>query len=252
MLESIEDIIDKYETITIEETGRIQLMNRVDCKFVFHKKVLPAILEYFKDEYKVLLVQKQKVRQYKTQYFDTYDFKMYLQHHNGKLKRYKIRYRTYIESDETFFEIKEKNNKLRTIKKRIQSDVAEEFISENNRFFLENQTQFRYNELYPSVCVSFYRLTLVDTMMKERVTIDLDYEAYDKVRKEHFGQLIILEVKQEQNQHSKLKQFLKENSIYPASFSKYCFAISKLHPELKQNNFKMKYKHINELLYETN
>ena len=42
-------------------------------------------------------------------------------HQNKKLNRYKIRQREYLISDISFFEIKFKSNKGRTIKKRIKT-----------------------------------------------------------------------------------------------------------------------------------
>ena len=45
---------------------------------------------------------------------------MYLAHQNGRVIREKIRVRTYVSSGLTFLEVKNKNNKGRTDKKRIR------------------------------------------------------------------------------------------------------------------------------------
>ncbi len=252
MFSKIENIIEQFGTISLKEVGKEQLMNRIDNKYVFHIDMLPDILEQIKNDYKIVLVQTQKIRQYATKYFDTDDFRMYLQHHNGQLPRYKSRYRTYIESGETFFEVKAKNNKSRTIKKRIKSELPDDLICENDISFLEKHTKFKREELKPSLNVSFYRLTLQNSQHKERVTIDLNLKAFNQLHKKSFENLVIVETKQEQHIKSAMKQALKNQSILSNSFSKYCFSMTKLYPNLKQNNFKMKYKHINKLLYETN
>ena len=52
-------------------------------------------------------------------YFDTDDYEMYRMHHAGRTVREKIRVRTYLDSLDTFLEVKNKNNHGRTKKKRI-------------------------------------------------------------------------------------------------------------------------------------
>ena len=54
---------------------------------------------------------------------------LYHDHHNGKLNRYKVRRRRYIDTDTEFLEVKLKNNKKRTIKSRIKlSGQPNEYI----------------------------------------------------------------------------------------------------------------------------
>ena len=63
--------------------------------------------------YKCVEIENKRVSQYQTLYYDTKDMKLYNEHHNGHLNRYKIRHRTYVDSNLSFLEVKFKNNKGR-------------------------------------------------------------------------------------------------------------------------------------------
>ena len=55
-----------------------------------------------------------------TLYFDTPDRQMYAEHQRGRKNRQKIRVRRYESSGVSFLEVKRKNNKGRTDKKRME------------------------------------------------------------------------------------------------------------------------------------
>src|SRR4051812_18873006 len=98
----------------------VKLMNRTDTKFLFTTDQFETVLNEVAPYYKVLEVNGKRLNHYKTLYYDTSDLALYNKHHNGKLNRYKIRHRTYVESDTGFLEVKFKNNKGRTIKNRVR------------------------------------------------------------------------------------------------------------------------------------
>ena len=98
--------LKEYIPISLEEMSGIKLMNRTDTKYVTSYQILKV-----NGEYNIA---------YHTIYLDTADRDMYLTHQNGRVVREKIRIRTYVDSDLTFLEVKNKNNKGRTDKKRIR------------------------------------------------------------------------------------------------------------------------------------
>ena len=100
----------------------VKLMSRTDTKFAFQASKLPLLMEKMIPFYRVLNINDQLIHDYKSLYFDTDQRKFYLDHHNGRVNRNKIRFREYVGSSLTFLEIKRKNNKGRTIKKRIKVD----------------------------------------------------------------------------------------------------------------------------------
>lgn len=165
-------ILNNFTPISLKEMDRVKLQNRVDTKFVFETKLLPKILTDIKDDYAVLEIKGLRYNNYKTLYFDTEALTCYLQHHNGKANRYKIRFRNYVESKLNFLEIKLKNNKGRTIKFRTQTDSIETDLSDQSKSFIRESTFFNGEELMPVLWNNFTRITLVNKTINERLTID--------------------------------------------------------------------------------
>lgn len=91
--------LNQFNPITLQEMDGVKLMDRTDTKFTFNIQQLPEILEEAKEYYRILEVESNRISRYKTLYFDTEDFDLYNEHHSGKLNRYKIRHRTYVESN---------------------------------------------------------------------------------------------------------------------------------------------------------
>ena len=106
MLENIENIINKYSPISLEEMNSVALMKRTDTKFVINKSQLSIILNNLDVHYRILQIKEDRLMSYSSLYFDTTENKFYNDHHNGKNYRTKIRQRKYVESDLCFLEIK--------------------------------------------------------------------------------------------------------------------------------------------------
>ena len=217
----------------------VQLLNRTDTKFVFAQAILPAILEALKEDYRILEIDGIRTNAYRSLYYDTPEFQFFFDHHNGKNNRMKIRAREYINSGLCFLEIKKKE-KGRTIKSRIKIDkIPDELSAEQNAFITERTGQ-KIN-LKASLWNSFTRLTLVNKVAKERLTIDcnLGYQLGEHVGK--YSNVVIAEVKQERvDRNTSIMQLMKSRGIRPFRISKYCMGIRMMKPSLKSNIFKAK------------
>ena len=99
-------VLNSFQTISLEEMDSVKLMNRTDTKYVFNKSKLLLILDSLKHDYRCFYINGARLSTYKTIYFDTDDFLLYRQHHNGILNRYKLRQRSYVESNLNYLEIK--------------------------------------------------------------------------------------------------------------------------------------------------
>jgi hypothetical protein len=172
-----------FEPIQLHQMNRVKLMNRTDRKFWFHADKLPEILHEVSSDYHMLNIKGQTKLQYTTSYFDTLENMMYTRHHNGKLNRYKIRRRTYVSSELSFLEIKFKNNKGRTEKKRIKADNRSPYFSITESEFIKENSPYAGGDLFHSLTNDFDRITLVNKNFKERCTIDqnLRYSYGDKI-----------------------------------------------------------------------
>lgn len=228
----------------------VKLMDRTDTKFVFHIQKLKDVLSGVYQHYKALEVEGSRWSPYETLYFDTQDFELYLRHHNQKMNRYKIRSRRYVNSNLHFFEIKFKNNKGRTIKKRIKQSRIETSISNTSKDLLESMTDFNSEALYPILFVNCARATLVNIEYQERLTIDVNLEFVCKDQKVSFSPIVIAELKQTKvNIQSPFYKMMKQNRFRSSSMSKYCLGVTQIFNQVKKNNFKPQILTLNKILH---
>ena len=74
----------------------------MDTKFMVPAKEVVRILTRLDGDYRALEVDGVRVRGYRSLYFDSPDLALYNAHHGGRLPRYKVRVRSYRESNEHF------------------------------------------------------------------------------------------------------------------------------------------------------
>lgn len=226
----------------------VKLMDRTDTKYTFNLALLPEVLKEAALHYRVLNVENNRISRYKTLYFDTEDLDLYNQHHSGKLNRYKIRHRTYVESELGFLEVKFKNNKGRTIKTRIKENDVPNLSTGEPLEFLEKTLPFDPLSLKPKIWINYSRITLVNKTSAERLTIDLGLEFVKDQRTRKLNQLVIAEVKQDSKVASPFVAIMKKYHVRQGSISKYCFGIASTFDDVKKNNFKTKLLNVQKLL----
>lgn len=230
------DILKHYEPISLEEMDQVKLMDRMDSKFMFNIQSLPFVLNKCKDHYRVVKIEGSLYSSYETLYYDTENYGLYNQHHSGKLNRYKIRMRTYKESNLSFLEIKFKDNKGRTTKDRIR--LKTNTIDHDAIEFIERETPLKIKDLKPSVSIYYNRITLVHKGLSERITIDLNLKISKDTNSRTFHNLVIAEVKQNKASDSEFIHLMRELRIKEGALSKYCLGVSNLVDSVKKNNFK--------------
>lgn len=241
-MKTISTLVNEYEPISLAEMDSVKLMNRIDTKYVVSASRLPEILGEVKDYYRILEIDKQRELLYRTTYYDTPDYKMYIAHQNGKLNRFKIRTREYVVSSIHFLEVKFKNNKGRTLKERVKRVNGDLEFHDNETDFLADSAPFTVEDLIPKLWNRFTRLTLVHKSAQERLTIDFNLSfKNEKDDSVEVPQLSIIEVKQDKyTADSDIIQILRKHHINEMRVSKYCIGIAMLNPSLKRNRFKVK------------
>jgi hypothetical protein len=246
---SFQSRLNQFSPISLEQLGNAALMDRQETKYIFRKDHILNFLFGLESEYRVLEIEGQRGCSYRTEYFDTADFHFFQQHQNGSGQRWKVRQRTYLDSQANFLEVKYKDNRKRTRKSRIQTDVTLNHILENENAFLSANAPHSMAELHPKLEVWYTRTTLVKNEGLERVTLDsqLNY-SNGKISQDLEG-LMIAEIKQAAyNPTSPFMAQMKMGGVRPSPFSKYCIGISLLYPETKHNRFKPILHHISNLL----
>ncbi len=244
----MEQALTDFQSISLAEVNSIKtsvsLLDRYDTKFVFSRDRLFALLASMAPCYRVLQIKDKRVFRYESLYFDTDDLSFYIQHHNQRPNRYKVRYRRYLDTGSCYFELKRKTNKGKTIKSRVKQDAIKtqitgfmtNFIKDN----LPKDNSLDIDSIKPKLWSSFSRVTLVNVDINERVTIDLNLSFRTIASPQHsLDQVVIAEVKQKKLSFSSpFMQATRNLRVSPVRFSKYCTGTSLLNSSVKANRFK--------------
>ena len=242
--------LDQFKKHDLVKADSIDLMNRVDSKFLFRLSELPKILEECVSSYSALQMLKTCVFAYKNTYFDFPDYHLYLSHHNKKLNRNKVRFRTYPKTETKFLEVKTKTNKGRTVKARIKIPIENKVIGEENAIFIAEQGITNPKTLVPVQMCNYKRISLMDYGASERLTFDfhLHYNCryensnkrFDKEANFELGDFVIAELKQNKlSRESKFYEIMRKRMLRPKGFSKYCMGMFLCQGNnLKSNRFK--------------
>ena len=242
---SIQDVLSDFVPISLSEMDKVRLLDRQDTKSVLSVQKLPAVIKQLAPHYRVLETDSGQINQYHSLYYDTEKWESYYEHHNQRKNRYKIRYRSYVDSDLNFFEIKHKTNKNRTIKTRIETEAIKTQLGMPESNLLIDHTPLNPFKFNPTIWVNYKRITLVCNDYSERVTIDFDIK-FGKYNAQNAlidsPELAIVEIKQQRfNRKSLALRTLHQERIFPIRVSKYCLGVmSCCNGEIKRNGFKNK------------
>ncbi|MBT3571570.1 MAG: VTC domain-containing protein, partial [Flavobacteriales bacterium] len=195
-MSNLPQIVADFLPISLDEMDDVKLMSRTDTKFAFKANKMPFLLQKLLPFYRVLEIDGELIHDYKSLYYDTDNRKFYLDHHNGRVNRNKIRFREYVGSKLTFLEIKRKNNKGKTIKKRMKVDAISKELSEKQQNYIEKIIG-RPMEVNAKQWINFSRITFVHKTQKERLTIDVNLTFENSNEKGDMKHIVIAEVKQE-------------------------------------------------------
>ena len=264
---NLRHIIDSYAPITLEQMGGIKLMNRTDTKFVTTEPVLCELLQLAQRDYYAQDIDGERIARYFTAYFDTADNDMYIMHQNGHVNRQKVRIRSYVDSHLDFLEVKTKNNRGRTKKKRITMQAFDAVNPPVDISFRRQSQQFtEYDDflrqhlfvatpeqLSEQLLNRFNRITLVNRARTERLTIDTGLRFRNLRTKQlcDLTGLAIIELKRDGLQPSPILDLLIQLRIKPSGFSKYCMGQALTDPSLKRNRFKERLRMVEKMLEST-
>ena len=243
---TVDQQLDKFAPIDLKQMDRVKLLQRTDTKYLLSigrlLDVFPALFEH----YYVLEVEGKRTSAYHTIYLDTEDKKYFKQHHQGRYKRHKVRFRTYLETGISFLEVKLKQKGI-TNKKRVSTTI-QEGLDQNQSAFLKQWIPESPANLRRSLQNTFNRITLVHKTEQERVTIDLNLSFTRNDKKVLLTEPVIIELKQSKfNRESIISTLLRANLIRPQRMSKYCIGCILLDKTLKYNRFKSRLLELNKI-----
>lgn len=239
-LAKIMEEVNGFTPISLADMYSVKLMDRTDTKFLVPLERLPSLLSNACGHYRVLEIGGKRLMSYETLYYDTADLALYHKHHAGHLNRYKVRMRKYVDSDASFFEVKFKDNRGRTIKSRIETKPGElDRLDETSQSFLTEHTPLNPADLRPVLWANYRRVTLVNVQSRERVTVDLGLSFVLGQECRGHPLVAIVEIKRgKERAPSAFTTLMREQRLKAGGISKYCLGVASLCKQAKTNRLK--------------
>jgi hypothetical protein len=224
-----------------ELTERADLQTRVDRKYLIPVEHIDDLLAELEPGTRMLEIGGKRSFGYRSVYFDTPDLAAYHAAARRQRRRFKVRTRSYLDSDLCWVEVKTRGARSSTVKNRLAhpsdrpSDldlVGEQFVAE----VLEDATIALADPtgLRPTLTTQFVRTTLHLPQTESRVTIDRDlvWSAADRPgeRLALIG-LAVVETKTGATPSS-ADRVLWRHGLRPSRVSKYGTGMAALHPDL--------------------
>jgi len=245
-------VLRRFSPTSLAQMQGVALLRRIDTKYVLSKAQLHQALTRLTADYDVLEIADQRLHHYQTLYFDTPDFALYRQHHDGQRDRYKVRSRVYVDSGLAFLEVKRKTNKNVTVKSRLQTTEGGTRINAHETAhgagFLRAHFPQATEALAPQLWNDFYRITLVSKHSVERLTLDVGLSFQAGGTQTALPGVAVAEVKQEAfSLRSEFVGQMRALGVRSTHFSKYCIGISGLYTHVKRNHFKPQWRQIEKI-----
>lgn len=245
--------LQKMSWVNLEQLKEYSLMRRFDTKYLVPEAELLPILSSIASTYSVLEVNGVRLNPYQTTYYDTSDFLFFRQHHNGVRNRCKVRTRTYLSTEASFLEIKQRQDNNQTKKTRIQIETQNHGQETRNNKFIGAHCPVAEDQLEAKLNNHFLRFTLVNPESIERVTVDLGLTLFNEQDLVFLPGVAVVEVKQAKlHDNTPLVAKLREAHLHPQGFSKYCVGISMLETQVKHNRFKKHLIQLNRMITKGN
>jgi hypothetical protein len=234
------DSLAQFASISLQDlTVQAELLRRFDTKFIVPLQRIDDVYESLSSKTLVLENQGRRSTSYVTTYFDSKDLHTYFDHLKERRKRFKIRTRYYSEPTNGFLEIKIKMSRGQTRKVRWPRDLSqtESILTDSHNALLNDALrnacyETLSHQYHPSLTTLFSRTTLFDPDTLERITFDFDLTARTKQASTELGHRhAIIEIKSP-TQIGPTHRIFTHLGIRPLSVSKYCVAMTALHPEL--------------------
>jgi hypothetical protein len=244
MKTTIAEGLSRFTTLGLETLNdKAAMLVRLDNKYIVPEaRMLPA-LAAFADLFDVLEIDGKRAFTYATQYYDDNARRAYFDHHQGRRKRCKVRVRHYLDARFSYLEVKLKDTRDVTVKRRLPVPFLSEALDETALSFVDTCYRDQYGEgfdvpLQPVVAMRYQRITLVAKQGGERMTIDTDLTfGTDRGMPAVSPGMFILESKSARG-NGIADAILRGLHLHPTGrCSKYCIATAALGDVSRRNRF---------------
>lgn len=244
---SLSAALDRLPSIGLAGlTERAELLTRTDRKYLVDLGDLPGVVGALADgesPVAVLEIDGRRDFGYESVYFDTPALTSYLQAARRRPRRFKVRTRTYLDSEASFLEVKTRDGRRRTVKTRMDrpsgQDRWEPLLDPSAQGFVAGLLDRSVPDgaavvstLTPTLATRYRRTTLHLPGDAARVTLDVQLRATDR----HGAALVvpglaIVETKT-LGRACAADRVLWQRGLRPIKVSKYATAMAALHARL--------------------
>jgi hypothetical protein len=217
------------------------LLTRVDRKYVVPVATFERLVSALDETWTALEIDGRRLFGYSSVYFDTDDLVTYRSHLQGRRRRYKVRVRRYVDSDDCMLEVKRKGMRGVTVKERRPHPIWEQTVlGAEGQAFVERCLRSQGDPglsgpMSPVVVTGNRRATLATLAGHSRLTIDTDLACgWGPTHASLRPGLVVLESKV-QGHGSQVDRLLRSFGVRPLTISKYCVGVASLGLDVPTN-----------------
>jgi hypothetical protein len=235
--------VEDLAPISLEDLIRqAPLMSRLDRKYLLPVAAVPRLLTELSASTQVLQIGQNRQFRYRSVYFDTVDLRSYHSTAYRRRQRFKVRTRSYLDSDLHVLELKTRRTRGITTKQRAPYagdgctlDPADHV--QLQELLDENGVAVTPDELAPVLITRYVRTTLFSPGSLSRVTVDADL-TWDLVDGPSLAlpSWVIVEVKSTRASCD-ADRLLWSMGHRPCSVSKYGTGLAALRPDLPSHHW---------------
>lgn len=235
--------LTQLDPIGLDElTSIAELQTRKDRKYLVPTSVIAELLdEPTASEVRVLTIADRRQFSYESVYFDTPMLASYLDAARRRPSRFKVRTRSYVDSQSCFLEVKTRDRRGLTVKHRLPySDEDARRLTPDGRHFVATipQASAAATDLEPILTTSYLRSTLVvGGTDLARVTIDTDLTWTDEKGRASVLRTVGLVETKSLGKPCGFDRLLWRAGYRPTTISKYCTGLAALDPGLPANKW---------------
>ena len=238
-------LVASFDAIDLTQLNtKADMLKRLDNKYVIRSDILQGAIPLFARYFDILEMQGKRAFAYDTTYFDDNERTTYFEHHQGRRQRCKVRIRRYNDAQACFVEVKLKDKRGITVKKRLEYPIEKYgVLDERAMTFIQKTYHAMYGRdfdlvLQPVLEVRYQRISLVAKQGGERMTIDSRMVFATAAAATNVDEDIFIVETKSANANGIADKILRSLHQHRASYcSKYCIAAASLGLVLKQNNF---------------
>lgn len=234
---AIGSAVSDLEPITLDEVLALaDLQVRLDRKYLVPVDLVAKLIDDLGGSLRALEIGGRRGFKYESTYFDTRDMLAYRLHAGERRRRFKVRTRTYLDTQQCMLEVKTEGTRGRTLKERTEHPLSErDHLTPTALTFVHAQLRREFHDpglvlasLTPRLVTAYSRRTLVDPRGGHRVTIDSNLEFRSLVRSVTGpADFVLLETKSP-NRPTSIDRWLWWHRVRPVSLSKYCLGAAAL------------------------